>query len=53
MSEYDRVLKSELENILDLISGTQPARIDVSEFIDILNRKLSPEARQLIKKFLH
>lgn len=52
MGEYQKVLHSELNNLLDLIGGGEPPQMSVEEFCEVLNYKLSPEAKKKIKKCL-
>ena len=53
MSEYKKIIVKELENILNLLDNSEPPYFDINEFINVLNYKLSPEAKAEIKKFLH
>lgn len=52
MTEYQRVLKSELENLLDLMGGGEPAQLSAVEFGEILNKKLSAKAKKQIRECL-
>jgi hypothetical protein len=52
MGEYQKVLHSELNNILDLIGGGEPPQMSAEEFGEILNKRLSAKAKKQIIKCL-
>lgn len=52
MSEYKRYITSELENLLDLMGGGEPPLMETEVLLEVLNRKLSPEAKKIISQGL-